>query len=635
MKRVFLILLTILFVLPISYATISIDNMDKLKYNIGDEIKISGYVLESTSVIGGLFSLAINCGDGNFKLSSVSLNLNNGEKKTFPTQFNTPKVIIPNALSGNCYIEATLKANNVVIDSGKSNTFEIARDLVGNFKIDKPKVQLGVPFTLDGNVFKLNNKEVEGSAELYLKSNTTSSFLLDVVNIKDGRFSFTYSPLLMPAGNYAIDILATDLYGNKNLFSNAANINIVDNLEVSVTIDKINLLPDEYLTVKGYIYDSFNNKVNDATVTIEVGNEVKVVKVENGEFEESFRLPININSGKQTVSVKAEDKLGNKGDKKLEFNVATVSTTLELAMNKEKVKPGEVVEITPKIYDQANNLIEDEVLIEILDPQGNSLVKNSIKTNWVLSYKLLDIAIPGTYIVKANVDKLNAKGSFEVEYITDIDIKLYNQTILLKNKGNVEYKKPLEINFDNGKYAVSKRLSIGPGELFSLNLGSYVPTGSYAIEVTSGDGRAVFENIPVSGKEIASFNIPYQTISVIVLGLLIYLFITKFNFSKQHSREHESELRLGRIHREKLLKNKDVEKKPFRFSAGQYDKKEAMQEYKERIIKDIQSTQDSARLRSKLVGTSYPKTESSYTRNRNEENKKEETPKSGMFNMFD
>lgn len=635
MKKWFLFLLIFLFVLPVSFATIVIEDVNQLRYNIGDEIKISGYIVEPTSVVSGLFSLAINCGDGNFKLPSVSLNLNKDEKKTFPAQFSVPKVVISNALSGNCYIEASLKTNDIVIDSGKSNTFEITRDLIGNFKVDKSSVQLGIPFTLEGSILKLNNKKIDGSAELYFKSNSTSPFLLDMVNIKDSKFTYTYTPLSMLAGGYVIDILATDLYGNKGLFSNAAKINIVSSLEISATLDKLNLLPDEYLGVKGYAYDSFNNKVNDAIVTIKVGDEVKVVRVENGEFEESFKLPTNINSGKQIIFITAEDKLGNKGNKELEFNVIAIPTILELVISKEKFRPGDVVEVTPRIYDQANNLIEDEVLIEILDPDGNSLVKNSVKTNWVLSYKLLDIAMPGIYMIKANADNLKAKDSFEVEYITNIDIKLYNQTILLKNKGNAEYEKPVEVSLNNGQYSIFKKLSLDPEELFSLNLGNYVPTGSYAIEVTSGDGRAVFENIPILGKKVISLSAPYLVVSVLVLALLVYLFITKFNFLKQHGQEHESELRLAKIHREKILKNKDVEKKPFKFSAGQYNKEEAMKEYKERIIKDIQSTQDSARLRSKLVGPSYPKTESSYIRNRNEERKKEETPKSGMFNMFD
>ncbi|MBI2672762.1 hypothetical protein HYX19_00730 [Candidatus Woesearchaeota archaeon] len=635
MKERFLVVLMFLLILPLSAATIVIDNTDRLKYNIGDEIKITGHITE-TADFNGLFSLAINCGDGNFKLPSISLSLNKDEKKLFPSQFNIPKIVVSNLLSGNCFIDASLRNNDIILDSGKSNTFDITRELNGNFKVDKPSVQLGTPFTIEGDISKLNNKLIDGSAEIYLKSNNVSSFLLDLADIKNGKFTYTYTPLSNPAGEYSIDLAATDLYGNKQLFRDAVKINILSSLEIKANLDKFNLLPEEDLEISGEVYDSFNNKINGGNVKIKIGEEVTVQKLYKSKFDETINLAKNIKSGKQVVSISVEDSLGNKGYKELEFNVIPVPSRLELSLNNKKFRPGDVVEVMPGLYDQANSIIEDDIPVEILDADGNSLVKDTIKTNNVLSYKLKDLALPGNYAVNANFKKLEAEDSFEVEYITNIEIKLANQTILLKNKGNVEYDKSLSVSFDNGKYYTTKKLSMDPGELFSLNLGDYVPTGNYVVEVTSGDGRAVF-NVPIFGKEIVSFDRAYQIAAILVMFLTVYLFITKFNFTKHRGKEHESEVRLARVNKERILMKKGKEdQKPFQYSAGNYNKEEAMKDYKERVVRDIQSTQESNRLRSRLAGESYPRTESSYTRNREEERKKEEPKmKEGLFNMFD
>ncbi len=281
--------------MPFALAEINIDGLDRSEYNFGDEIKISGYVQEDNAV-SGYFELTLRCGSVEFKLPRTLVSLNSGERKNFPNQLKIPKITIPRSLEGSCDIRASLVSNNQEVDYGLSDSFMITDELIGSFNIDETRIQAGKSFTLTGEVFKLDNDPIEGSAEMYFNRGD-ESFLVDIISIKKGKLNYKYVPVSIPEGEYSIDVSVSDLYGNEFLFEDVASFTLMNELYVFAKTDSRIVDPGTRIKISGEATTVLQEGVDNANVEIIFGDEKYTTKIKDGKFEYELLIKEDVKSG--------------------------------------------------------------------------------------------------------------------------------------------------------------------------------------------------------------------------------------------------------------------------------------------------------------------------------------------------
>ncbi len=584
MKKRFLLLLIIL--LPFALAEINIDGLDRSEYNFGDEIKISGYVQEDNAV-SGYFELTLRCGSVEFKLPRTLVSLNSGERKNFPNQLKIPKITIPRSLEGSCDIRASLVSNNQEVDYGLSDSFMITDELIGSFNIDETRIQAGKSFTLTGEVFKLDNDPIEGSAEMYFNRGD-ESFLVDIISIKKGKLNYKYVPVSIPEGEYSIDVSVSDLYGNEFLFEDVASFTLMNELYVFAKTDSRIVDPGTRIKISGEATTVLQEGVDNANVEIIFGDEKYTTKIKDGKFEYELLIKEDVKSGSHNIVVKVSDDFGNKGESDVIIDVKMIPTRLEIDFDKESYRPGDELGVTALLYDQGDELVSGFVDVTFFNSKKEEILTDRLKIGELEKYQLDEFAVPGTYSYKADYYELKIEGEFIVSLVKDINIVLRNQTILITNVGNVDYKEKVEFIFANGLYSVSERISLGVNETKEFYLAEMVPTGTYNLVLRSGDIEKEFESVVVVGKGKKSFNFIYVVFAVVFLALLILLsYLQKTKIRKVKIR-HEKEKRKGKTFAKKVKEKKEKRKFKYRFGVAS---KEDTEEFKKRVLRDIKEVE--------------------------------------------
>jgi len=591
------------FILPSVYATVSLDGPDRDIYNVGDEIVLSGYILENRTT-NGLFRLSFECDTQTSRLPSVALGVEGGDKKQFPSEFSVPRTIAPISLTGDCRIVADFIENDVVVDSAVSSSFRITKSLHGNFDIDADRLQVGDNLTITGTVFKQNGQNVAGSAELFFDGGG-GRYLVNVISIVDGRLRYTHSTKAGLPGTYSIDISVIDTGGNQQLFEQIATFDLVDDIVVGARVDRVTAFPSQELTISGSAETLLGEKIRDGAVRMEIGKAVHTTSLEDGVFSYTFNLPSTINSGRQTVIVRVTDLFGNRGSTTAEFFVEPKLSRLTATLSGKSFKPGDSVVVTPLLYDQADQLVEDDLSIEILDHRSKKLFVDVAKTNEDVSYTIPKFADPGIYTVKVSIPDISSKETFVVGGVSSVSIWLDNETAYIQNTGNVELRKPIKISLNDDQYVAVRKVAVVPEEVISVPLYDVGPPGEYDVVITVGDTVERFKNVKVVSVPSQHAVGIFLFFLALLVAFLIYFFgMKKYKFKTPSSHKKPHLPRPDKVahiyHKPSTGDSKKPPRRPFRFSFG--NREDEVKDFKRRVLEEINKTEERERRKKGSAG---------------------------------
>ncbi len=580
-----MLLFVFVLLLPVVSAVISVDGPDRTRYNRGDTVTISGYLFSETALTG-FINFALDCDNVTYPLLSTPVSLTVGEKKRFPEDIVIGNIRLSNTVTGTCFIKASITSGSEVIESDESNIFTVTTDLDGSFSIDSVQVQVGKGFTLTGKVFKLSGADTDGSVEIYFKKDNDTKYMVDTAQLKNGQLEYRYEAIPGEPLRYYIDLIVYDIYGNRQLFEDVASFNLVDEIYIFAKPDRLNVLPGETVTLSGEAKTVLMDVVDKAEINIRLDSQTYQTELVDSRFSHEIQLPENIRTGKHVIAVSIKDLFGNWGSTETTIYVEAVPTRLELEFDKTLVKPEEKIQVTPYVYDQAGDPYVEEVSIEFFDPEGKTLLSNMVKSGEKLDIVMPQFSLPGQWTVKAYAAGLTAEEKIDVDKLLGLDVMLVNQTLYLKNTGNIDYKKPVKINFNDGEYTLVKKMSLSPDEITGLYLFDEVASGQYDIEVIFGDNKRLFEDVIIVSKARKSLNYIYGILIASVFVLLSYLLLLKRQANRPIT---------ARLHKKRpvaIIKTKP--EKP--------DKEEGIKSFRERVLKDIKETEERYRQKSEAKG---------------------------------
>ena len=387
---------------------------------------------------------------------------------------------------------------------------------------DEMKIQLSASETQD----------IEGIMSLTLKCDSyevqffTTSVKLNADEPKD----FIVEPLrLEKEGNCKISAELKKI--NQTLDSmETSEFEIENAINITLELNKDHFSPSETLDIIGAVNKANGQQFSGVGI---VGFEKNYnLNIKNGKFSTSIAIDSQIKSGMHLIAISIKDDYGNNGVLEKEIYVQAIPTRIDIGLDKEKFFPGDNISASASLYDQAGDDMNGSVIATLYNPEGIDMATKSVSGD-TLDYALSSNAPPGNWWIYTYSEGIKERKFFYVEKVEKIDVSMVNNTLRIKNSGNVEYKKSIEVKFFSDNQNVTKLLDLsiplGKESTFSLN----APDGDYNITIKAGDSEESFY-ASLSGNAIAINNtgIASMTKQIIVLAfiflVILFAFVSRF-----------------------------------------------------------------------------------------------------------
>jgi len=614
MKK-WLIAAILILILPFVMATVDVV-VDKTKYSLGEDILVSGKVKNIEITTDWYIQPELDCDGGDMEQIGTILQrpITEGEEIVIPNDLKIFPIKIWD-IDGDCRLVLNIYSeNDNFIERGESNEFVISRDLEGDFSINKERLQMGDILEIEGRIKTLNGSKIEGLADISLVSD--KEWLIGRVNINNGEFEFQSnfegSSLLNNPGEYELKILARDMYGNQRVFNDIKEIELFNAISVFVNVDDEEFMPGDVVEIDGGAKTILNDEVDEAEARIKFGGNIYKTNVRDSVFDYSLIISKDAKSGKNEIRVEVNDEFGNNGEASANVYVKQVPTRLGIKIDRGSVKPSGRIGVIPSLYDQASSLIVKDLDVEVIDPDGRVVREEDVVSGREIVFKIGQFYEPGEWKIEASYEGLSEEEDFSVEEIEEINVKLENQMLYVKNTGNSVYKDLIDVQFGEGEYSLNKKTAIYPNETLVIDLAEEVPTGDYDIEITGAAiSKKSFDNVSVEGKKARSFNFIYTVLIMVLLACFIYLLVYKRKAIAKVRISKDRIYKQARKDKEKLMSIKEKRKKQPGV-VGFKSREDSIKDFRKRILKNVRETE------------------------KQEDTRKKEPPSQGnMFSMFD
>ena len=592
MKRASLLLILLLF-LPIVEASVSFDKLNDISYNLGDSLQLSG-----VSTDYGILNLNLNCGASSVNLGSISV-IDNGFSRLMPLV----------GIEGECNIAGKLTdiTGNAVQDIS-TESFKVSSTLEGKFLLASDNIQLGDSLRITGGVKRLDGTPVDGIVIFNIKKNGIV-YLVESSEVKRGDVSYSTSLILLPAGDYIVDVDVSDNFGNKFSSKNLLKFKVYNDLSIISDLDKSVYLPGDILNLKVDIIKNVGGNLTKMITNVEINGEKYNESVSN--FGISYTIPKDIKSYNHIIAIETKDNVGNVGKTTIPYYIEPVPTKIDLNISKEEFNPDEEVSSVITVFDQADDLLNGDFNLKLYKGDKIILEQNG-KINEVLKFSIDKFAEPGKRIINVESLGLKIKKEININAVEAIDVSLEGQNLILYNKGNVIYDDDLVIKADDKE--VSKKLYLSIDRSISIDLANYFGEGNYSsviientktelkdIEIkdergfmaklgsglTGITGNAVLNKDGVKPTKLGFYAL------ILVLSVFLSFYTIKLSWKGyKHLKEKDKKLRdfrEGRKRMGELQKESSKEAKKNTFDYSRYNKAD-VEDWKRNVIRSYEET---------------------------------------------
>ena len=537
--KLFSIILLLVLILPLVNATIDSSSLTSSIYNLGDKILVEGTVTSVKDIRTNL-DLFLDCGSQNVQVTTTLLNL----KADQPSQFSN-LITLPTTIFGRCSLMANLvDLDGNSIESKNIGSFELSNKLKTGFEINKKGFQLGDTLIVKGSVLKQSGLVADGVLVLSFRQDK-KVILIDTIEVIHGLVDYKKVLTKITPGNYFVDVLVKDNFGNFVSFDGLFNFVIDSNLNVNTVLDKNFYSPGDSLNLNGYVSSNLNNQLRNINLDFDFDDIIRNAKLSsNAEtFSVNYIISEKIKSGSHSIGVVAYDDDGNYAAKAIEFNVQPIPTVLSLDLVSSSYDPEQSVEFTVFLYDQAGDEISESVNVDLLNNKGKVVSSKAVRTGVLNSFILPKAAIPGLWKVVVSGLGLGSEVAFNVREYKKLDANIQGTNLVVDNTGNVPYKGLLDIK--GNELVKSKNINLKVGDKDEIKLdklfspGFYNFTipfiGKYFDSVSIPKSKSLFSSNKITGnvaKNVSSTGRKTMLFAVLIVlccGILYLLFIAKKN----------------------------------------------------------------------------------------------------------
>jgi hypothetical protein len=593
MKRGIILFLLVLLFIPAVSASINIIGPTNAHPNIGDELDITGEISQEED-FSGFFQLTLLCGEEIYPLPATAVDLI-GENPVELSQLALPQIRVTSGMVGLCQIRGQLFAAEIQIDEFTTTSFEVSRDLKGTFNSDRTQVQKGETIRFTGmDIEQLDGDKVTGTAELYIEKEGLE-YLIGFLDVIEGEFTYDYQFILGEPGDYGLNLIVRDIYGNEQEFSETVKFEVLSDLQLFVQLSTTQILPGEHVNVFGDVKTLTNKFVESGSIEIILNGKVHSTALEDSQYTYDLWTDFQITSGEHIIEVKVTDSSGNVGTAKVPIQITPKATSIGLDISAEELKPNEEFQIDSFLYDQTGELMSGDLYFELYDPKGKVISEKTVFSSEKLAYQLDQTATPGEWIVKLSYDESDfvEEKRFTVTQVSELDYYIEGEKLYISNIGNIRYLDDIEIAVNSGdsEYVIKRTKNLDVGESFTIDLSDELPTGTYSVSIPTGFAVGELGDVSVAdGKNRKSLGWLYTIIALLFIGGLGYIIYFRFRPKKKDDKKKIfKEKKPLKIKKRKEVKEAAKKKKPsYKFDS----KKDSLKDFKERTLVEIEKTQN-------------------------------------------
>lgn len=272
--------------------------------------------------------------------------------------------------------------------------------------------------------------------------------------------------------------------------SNSKGFEVTEQLSIFPIQSKITALPADSIQIAGIVNEAFSNNVLKATTTVALDNISSVIEAVDGKFNATIRIPKNIKSGQHLIGISASDSKGNFGSASVELHIIPIPSYLKLDLGENVLLPGTKINLLSIIFDQADDIINDSLSLELTSPSSKKIFEKKVQSNEEIDYEFSQYAEPGLYGLVATYRNLIVQSYLNITRVREVKIKYQNESVIVENVGNIVFAD--EVTFvlesDSKKYPITKKVEIEQGKTLIIDLSKEVPFGVYSIFVSLQEG---------------------------------------------------------------------------------------------------------------------------------------------------
>ena len=349
----------------------------------------------------------------------------------------------------------------------------------------------------------MEDKNFEGLFKLTLScGNYELIYFLTPISLEANfRNAFSVPDLIVTPSMLGNCTIIGSITTNDNLLIEEKESNrfgITNQLSIIPIKTKMIALPDDIINIVGIINEAFGNNILKASTKIMFDNNSYLVDALDGKFNLTLEIPKNIKSGEHDIVISAFDAKNNVGESLTELDITPVPSYIRLDVTETKLLPGSTIEILAALYDQADDLINASLDLELTSPKAYNIFRKVVQSNERLSYEFSQYAEPGIYVLVSNYKNLLTQSLINITTIKEVKVKYENETVLVENIGNTPFEDELTFILESGtkKFPINKKIKVEPGKIISIDLSKEVPQGIYDVGVAMKESlKAVNERL--------------------------------------------------------------------------------------------------------------------------------------------
>lgn len=341
-----------------------------------------------------------------------------------------------------------------------------------------------------------------------LDENNFEGLLKITLNCNEYRLDYFLSPISLE-DNFRTAITVPDIIATKQMLGNCSMLGSLTTYENSiveekasnsfsvtkqlniVTINpKLSSLPGETIQIVGLLNDAYGINVLKALTKVTLDNESYIFETRNGKLNFTIHLSNNIKSGKHIIYITASDDYDNIAQSEIELNIMPIQSYIKTQLSSDKLNPGSKIAIIPTLYDQADDVVNLSLEIELVSPTGNKIFKKVAQSNEGIEYEFNQYAEPGTYILISTYKTISTTSFVNITTIREVNLNYQNGTAIIENVGNVLFEDSFNFILESEfkKYTITKKLKVEPGKVVYIDLSKEVPSGVYNVFVAAKEG---------------------------------------------------------------------------------------------------------------------------------------------------
>lgn len=490
-----------------------------------------------------------------------------------------------------------------------------------------------------------------------------SGFLKANLNCNNLNMDYYIAPVSLPVGDTELAVPAITLtesmlgFCKINLRLEEMNENLLEEKELlsfnltkvlgsNLLLDKTEVLPADTIRIEGSISKADGTLIESGEIKFNLQDKNYVAEIIDAAFAYKFNLNENIKSGQHDLMVNFEDEYGNIIAEAISFNILQVPTKIKTSLNDIEFFPGDTIGISASLYDQADDLIEEDINILIYNPK-EKLVYEGVND---LNTELATDAMPGTWIVKSSFEDISSENKFIVKKTQDIEVYVEDGILYIKNIGNVDYKEATEIRVGDAEF--TKNLNLEPNEVAEINLGKKVyEEGDYNVSIVTKEGEENLGEVEISEAGGLTTGLAIfgskgglargSTYLIVLLVVIVALFLY-FNFKGRRIKTliREKGVKEGKKKLKTIKEKREKPKSKYRptFFAGRKIEEGEAKDFKESILKSIEESDVEKADLSKLdeeEGYKIIKPTEEKEEPREKVKEEEGDKKKNLFSMFD